>query len=213
MTLFDRFVNFFIGRINWNGIKYFLTGREYNLTDEDINKVIDLLVKERCIVLTRRNSHLTTYLINLAEFMLKLKNGSRFYPARLGYWSHVFTEISKDNRLEIIESIGIGVVKSNYYRAFNVDSICVLKPKYMNDEEMEFANDLAVKYIGALYDTGFNLNDDIRLSCAELVFRSISRTKPYALPGLNTMIKRLGNLTPQMFYECGDFEVLLEIRR
>lgn len=213
MNLYDRFVNFVIGRINWTGVKYLMTGREYNLTDDDIDQVYKLLIDHRCIVLTRRNTHLTTYLIGLSDFFLRLRRSRSMYPLKMGYWAHIFTELSTGHELKIVESIGKGVVKSNFYRALNVDSICVLKPKYLSEEEMETANELAVKYIGALYDTCFNINDDSRLSCAELVYRSLSRTKPYGIPGLNTMIRRLGNLTPQMFYDCGDFEILLEIRR
>lgn len=210
MSLYDKFVNYVIGRINWTGIKYYLTGREYNITDDEMDEIVSYLSSGRYICLSRRNTHLTTYLISISHFLLTLMN--KFYRPKFGYWSHVFMHIESGVHLDIIESVGKGVVRTNYYRALNVDSICILKPKHFCEDEVENANDLAVKYIGSLYDTSFNIYDDNRLSCVELAYRCLSRVKNHGLPGLNTMVRRMGNLTPQMFYDCGDFEIVYEIR-
>jgi hypothetical protein len=208
--IFSFILNKVIGRINWTGLRYYLTGKEFNMTDGEMDKVVKILSAGRYICLSRRSSHITTYMIGFAHFLLTVV--SKFYKAQMGYWSHVFMHIESGSDLDIIESIGAGVVRTNYYRALNVDSVCILKPKYYNEKELEVANELAIKYLGALYDTAFDINDDSRLSCVELAYRCLIRSKPSGLPGLSKMIKQSGNLTPQMFYDCGDFEIVYEMR-
>jgi uncharacterized protein YycO len=120
--------------------------------------------------------------------------------------------IEDDGSLDIIESTGSGVNRVNYYKALTVDSLAILKPKFISDEQMEFANEYAKNYIGHVYDNRFNLKDDNELSCVELVYRCLMKVNPNGLPKLNKRIKMNGNLSPQMFYDCGDFDVVYEIR-
>lgn len=208
-----QIVDFFIvkifGKISWAGLKYFFTGSEYDLSDGQIDRVTTLLQNGRYVVLTRRDSHLSTYMVSLAHWLLTLKKDSRPKFAR---WSHVLMHIESGLNLDIIESAGRGVQRVSFYRALCVDHICVLKPKYLNNDQMEQVNELAKSYIGTLYDSTFDLHNDNRISCVELIYRTIMRVSPGALPNLNAMILKYGNLTPQMFYDCGDFEIVLEMK-
>jgi hypothetical protein len=75
--------------------------------------------------------------------------------------------------------------------------------------------DKAMTEIGKPYDSLFDLKNDNALSCVEL-----GRTALMAEPNYYTnfanfeeMIRKRKNLTPQMFYECPDFEVVYEIRK
>jgi hypothetical protein len=67
---------------------------------------------------------------------------------------------------------------------------------------------------GKKYDTLYKLADATEMSCVELV-----RTALMTLPNYHTrfaqfekMIARANNLDPHMFYTCGDFEVVYEVR-
>jgi hypothetical protein len=115
--------------------------------------------------------------------------------------------------IQILEAVGQGVKFSEFWDVLNCDSIVLLKPKNYTEDEFDWAMRHAKAYIGRPYDNVFNIHSDKNLSCVEYVYRSLLNADPSGLPGLVEWVDRTNNLTPDMIYECGDFDVELEIRR
>jgi len=208
--LADKFVTL-LGKINWVFLKKFLTGREFDLTDDDHNKIRDLLASDYYIILTRRNPHLSTYAICFAHVFLTF---------RRGYYSHALMnlegEVATDTDFRLVEATTkYGVAFTDFMHVFNCDSVAVLKPKNMTIDEWTSALDKAKQQIGKGYDTLYNLADEEQMSCVELVRIALKGNPNYETDFANfeAMIAKYKNLTPQMFYECEDFEVVYEARR
>lgn len=205
-----------LGRLNWTGLKYFLTGREYNLLDQDIFGACREISKTRCIGLIRRNTHFTTYLITFGHLLV-----SCFYPKlrlekKIGHWSHAFLhveDIGSTAGFEVIEAVGSGVKKSEFWNVFNADSICLLKPKYIDANEFEKIVSFARSSVGVAYDTSFKMFDKSKMSCVEFVYNAMIGADSESLPNLKKMVEETGKLTPDMIYLCGDFEIVYEVRR
>lgn len=196
-----------IGRVDFSSIKYFFTGTYYDLSKDDIKACALFLCENRCFGLLRRKTHLSSFFVSLSHW---------FLTGRWGYWSHVWANADDKEKpldLEIVEAIGKGVVKSSFWDVFSCDSICLLRPKKLSDDEWEKVNMVIHSFVGLGYDEFFNLKNANELSCVELLYAGIRSVNPMALPGLTRMIARYGNITPDMVYGCGDFEICIEIRR
>jgi hypothetical protein len=115
----------------------------------------------------------------------------------------------------LIEAVTAGVTYTPFDQVFDVDAVVLLKPKRVTLAEWTEAMDASKTYLGRPYDTLFDLAQDNKLSCVEVVHDAISKIPGYKVlfPELEHAIAEWKNLTPQMFYECGDFEVAFEIRR
>lgn len=204
-SLFAAFIRC-VGKIRWEGLRLKIFGERFSLTYEDWGKIRLILEEQNCIILTRRKAHLSTYMCNLGHFLL---------TGRWGYWSHACTNKEDGDQIEIIESIGIGVVESPFEKVFDCDSVVLLRP--VCGEGFDWASFVssAFKDIGKKYDNDFNLKDDSTVSCVELIYSSLKKDPKFheRFNALEGIIKLEKNLTPDMFYECGGFEVVLEIRR
>jgi hypothetical protein len=196
------------GKITWN----FLKGKRYwDLTDKDLSKVRNLCSKNYYIILIRRKTHLTTYLISLGNFLL---------TGKFSYWSHAAMNIDtsitlSDEDFDFMEATGAGVHFSRFMQMFDCDAVCLLRPKGFTDENWTQAIDKMISEKGKPYDTLFDISNQERLSCVELVRVALQNTKGYTenFSSLEGLISKANNLTPQMFYDCLDFEKVLEIRR
>lgn len=217
MKIYDWFVNQFIGRIEWSSLKYFFTGRYYNLTSDDVRSALAKLSTGRYIILIRRNTHFTTYLIGTAHLLATLIWPTKYRKAHMGFWSHACLHLEDESLreidLQIIEAVGQGVKISEFWDVLNCDSICLLKPKNYSEDEFEKVIAWARTLIGRPYDNVFNIKDDKEISCVEAAYSSLLAADPKGLPSLSEWVDRVNNLTPDMIYECGDFDVELEIRR
>lgn len=217
MWLYDWFVKFFIGRIEWSSLKFFLTGQYYGLKSDDIRKAVAMMSTGRYIILIRRETHLTTYLIGLGHLLKTFFWPMQRYPAKFGFWSHaamhIESESLRDIDLQILEAIGKGVVSSDWWDVLNVDAICLLKPKHLDEDEFDKAMEAAKTLIGKGYDTIFDLKDSEKVSCVEFAYWSMLQADGGCLPNLSLWVERTGNLTPQMMYDSGDFEIAFEVRR
>lgn len=205
MTIKEFFLNKFIARITFTSIKYFFTGREYNLTDEQRDKIEELLDQENLVILTWRSTHFTSYLISIANLLL---------TGKLGKWSHACMNMEYISRgrseLKIFEAVGKGVVKSRFEDVFNCDRVCLLRVKNINQELVsESIKTYLESLIGRKYDDNFNMNDDKKVSCVELVYWALYKNG-FKLSALMDMIIKYKNLTPQMYYDCRDFEIVYE---
>lgn len=198
----------FCSDINWTPIKKAITGRAFDLTIEEQNIIKSKLVNNYYIMLLRRKTHLTTYLIELGEL---IKTG------KLGYWSHTFCNIedavNAPDDYKLVEATKIGVHYSKFDDVFNCDSVVLLKPKNMLHEEYTKMLDDCLAQLGKPYDFILDVSDASRVSCVELIYQAILMNKSEdKFPSLIKMVTDLKNLTPDMLYTCGDFEIDYEVR-
>lgn len=205
MNIFQRIwvetVEFF-GKIHWRAKNL--------LTNEDQDVIRQYLIPNYYIIVTRRNNHLSTYMIAFANFVLR---------GKFSYWSHVLMnledEVKDDNDFLLIEAIGKGVSISHFASVFDCNSVALLKPKNMSVDRWTAVLDRAKTNVGKGYDNLFDLKSDKEMSCVELVRNALQADPDYDsnFAEFERMIRESKNLTPQMFYDCSDFEVVYEIRR
>jgi hypothetical protein len=74
--------------------------------------------------------------------------------------------------------------------------------------------DRAKSDVGKPYDTLYDFAQAQKLSCIELVRNCLQADPNYATNFANfeAMLVKYGELTPQMLYDCPDFEVVWEVR-
>jgi hypothetical protein len=198
----ERAIALGIGKIHWKG--------RNELDAQQIEHIKGLLEKDYYILLSHRNNHLSTFFIGLLSFCL---------TGKWAYWCHalmnVEDEVKTDDDFRFIEAVGTGVRYAGVKDVLDVHGIVLLKPKNMSLEEWTAALDKAKTELGKPYDTLFDLTNDQSLSCVELVRVALQGSPNYAADFANfeAMIKAKKNLTPSMFYDCPDFEVVYEVRR
>jgi hypothetical protein len=198
----ERGIALGIGKIHWKG---------HNMLDEtQIQEIKDLMTDNYYIILSHRSNHLSTFFIGLLSFCL---------TGKWAYWCHalmnVEDKVEDDGDFRFIEAVGTGVRYAGIANVLDVHGIVLLKPKNMSLEEWTAALDKAKTELGKPYDTLFDLSNDQSLSCVELVRVALQNEPNYAADFANfeAMIKAKKNLTPSMFYDCPDFEVVYEVRR
>jgi hypothetical protein len=185
--------------------------QRHELPEADKQRIRELLTKDYYIITTRRGYFLSTFFISLSHFVL---------TGRWGHYSHVLMnledEVRSDADFRLVEATTRGTKYSTFDEVFsNVDAVRLLKPRHMDIGKWTEVFDAADSYIGTPYDNLFDLKTDTRMSCVELVRALLKRLPTYRVDFHNfeLMIFHYGNLTPQMFVECDDFETVLEIRR
>lgn len=201
-----------IGLVHWPRLQALIQGGVYYYLDEaDHDKIRELLKNHYYVILTRRKSHLSTYLITL---------GSLLFANRRAYWTHALMNVEGDLKghlgYKLVEATGTGVHYSTFMQVFDCDSVVFMKPKGVTIAKWTAALDTAKTSLGKQYDTLFDILDDKSVSCVELVYNAM-KTLPGGVekfPNLQRLIEAsTGELTPQMLYDCGDLEVVLEIRK
>lgn len=203
----------FIGTIKWDWAYYKIKGRRWGLTTDDWLNIANKLSEGHYVILTHRKTHLTTYLINAGDWIKRPRWG-------FGYWSHgLINETTNFGaawaHYKLIEAISKGVVRSDFKDCFNCEGVVILKiPGYTKPEMVE-VKDVAVGNLGRDYDFLASLREEIRINCVENLLDGLNDNEGYPvdLPNLDRLIRKHKVLTPQMIYECGDFEIVLEIRR
>ncbi len=190
-----------IGKIHWPA------GQIIDVaSQEDIKRK---LKTDYFIILTYRRNHLSSFFVCLANFVL---------TGRWGRWTHALMNLEDhvdgDEDFRLIEATGTGTHFSPFDKVFDVHGAVLLKPKSMTLDEWTGLLDRAKTQLGKPYDSLFNLASDQELSCVELVRTVLMGQPNYATDFANfeALIKKRKNLTPQMFYDCGDFEVVYEVR-
>lgn len=194
-------------RIHWEWAQKLITGHRYALQFHDWALIEQTLERGYFIILTRKRTHLSTHLVALGHFLKTFK---------WGYWSHVLGNVEADRApFRLVEATAQGVKYSFFTDVFSCDSVCILKPKHYSVPELSRMIDFLLDDIGKPYDDLFDMLDDQRLSCVEVWRGALMGLPDYHLRmgNFEAMFKKYKVLTPQMFYECPDFEVFLEIRR
>jgi hypothetical protein len=191
-----------IGRVKWK--------LRDEISEEAKHEVAELLKPHYYIILTRRSNHLSTFFIGLSNLLLR---------GKWGYWSHSLMnledEVADPNDFRLIEAIGRGVTYSEFDKVFNVSDVVLLKPKNMNPEYWTVVLDRLKSKLGTPYDTLFDLKSESQVSCVELVRIALKAEPDYELNFANfeRMISKSKNLTPQMFFDCPDFEVVWQAKK
>lgn len=200
-TSFVDWVVITIGKIHW--------GYKDGLTVKELSEVRNLLIPNYYIILTHRNNHLSTFFVGLASWVVS---------GKWSYWAHALMnledEVKSDDDFRLIEATGAGTHYSPFDLVFQVHGVVLLKPKNMSAEHWTTVMDKANSELGKPYDSLFDLRNDQRLSCVELVRTALMAEPDYEknFANFEAMIKSRKNLTPQMFYECEDFEIVYEVR-
>lgn len=190
-----------IGNIHWKTRK--------EISADAKNRVRELLGPNYYIILTHRKNHLSTFFVGLSNFVL---------TGKWGYWAHALmnieNEVVSDTDFRLVEAIGSGSQYTPFDKVFDVHGVVLLKPKKMTTEEWTAVLDRAKGLLGRPYDSLFDLKNDSSLSCVELVRTALMAEPGYAedFANFEAMIAKRKNLTPQMFYDCPDFEVVFESR-
>jgi hypothetical protein len=208
MNIVDKIKNFgatLIGIINWEE-------GQYSVTPSEIEQIKKMLAANYYIILTRHNHHLSTFFIDLAHF--GLTKGKKW-----GFYAHALMNLEGDDPqtgddFRLMEATGVGVHYSTLDAVFCCDSVALLKPKSMTIDKWTEVLDRLKQQEGKAYDTLFDLKDNSKESCVELVRTALMAEPNYAVDFANfeRMISVAGNLDPQMLYECPDFEVVYEVR-
>ena len=195
------FVVINIGKVHW--------GYKNGLTNSELSTVKDLLTPHYYIILTHRKNHLSTFFVGFASWVV---------TGKWSYWAHALMnmedDIKTDSDFRLVEATGAGVNYSPFNLVFQVHGVVLLKPKSMSAEYWTAVMDKAKTEVGKPYDTLFDLKNDQALSCVELVRTALMAEPDYETNFANfeKMIKERKNLTPQMFYDCPDFEIVYEVR-
>lgn len=205
-------VNFFMLRVvsglNFTGIKYFFTGREYDLTTKDIARACEFMLRDRFIGLSWKKTHISSYLIAFAHWLI---------TGRWSFWAHAWINVDNEefdsSKIKIFEAVAAGTIISPFWKVLNCDAILLLKPKNISEYSWDRAAEYLKNKLGAKYDIWDDFHDDKELNCVELVVEAILHAAPESLPNLQKMMRKYNRLTPQMIAECGDFKVCLQIRR
>lgn len=204
MSTIENSISVIIGKINWTS---------HNVMKANEIDNLRLKLKDNYyIILTRHNGHLSTYAIDIAHFILT--------HGRAGYYGHALMNLEdvviNDDSYKFIEATGIGTHYSGFTDVFDqqIGAVALLKPRSMTLDKWTSVMDKAKTELGKPYDTLFDLANDNALSCVELVRDALRNEPNYETDFANfeSMIIKYGNLDPQMFYECQDFEVVWETR-
>lgn len=193
-----------ISPISWEFLTKLIKGRPFALTTSQHNEVVQIWSAMNTITLTRRNSHLTTYLIAIGHFLVT----GRFKM----YWAHALF----NDGTEAIEAIGKGVVRNPSSKVLDVDGVAVLIPKHLHLISWQMILEEARRHVeeGTQYDNLFDAMNDNEVSCIELIYDALKEIENHRelWPNFFGLVEREGNVTPQMLYDSGDFEVIYEVR-
>lgn len=208
-----KWICYLFSIIHWERIQAFINGgMYYKLTELDHDNLRALLKPNYYFILTRRRCHLTTYLISIA---------SKITTGKFSHYTHALMDIGSGNTLDdssfrLIEATNIGVHFSTFMQVFDCDSVALLKPKNVLTKDWTLIIDKALADSGKEYDDLFDISSNDRVSCIELCRDALEALPDYSYKFSNfeKMIKEnKNNLTPQMLYDCPDFEIVYEVRR
>ena len=200
-----------LSSIQWVKLRaLFNGGRKYDLTEQEKHYCAQILRSGHYLILTEHKSYLTTYLIGA---LCLIKTGK--WPT----YCHVLMNLDvgnpdSDTGFKLMEATNAGVHYSSFEEVFGCDNICIIQPKNMDLKEWQHVMQELATQLGKQYDDFFNINDESHVSCVEMCLESLKASPTFEadFPHLNEMIKKVGNLTPQMYRECLDFNIVYETK-
>lgn len=203
----------FLASIQWRGLyALFNNGIYYDLKEKNHDDIKDLLAGSYYIILTYRKTHLTSWLIGVLCF-LKTFKWPNYVHALMNCDG---AEKSKQwKNFKFVEATNVGVHYSTFMEVFDCDRVCLLKPKNISIDDWGDIMEGLLKQHGKKYDDLFDLMDSEKVSCVELCRLALQNSKNYNedFKNFEQLIHKIGNLTPQMFRDCEDFEVVYEYKK
>lgn len=182
--------------------------KKHMITAEQKVEIAQKLASGYYIILTGNKTHLSGVLVS---FLSWIKTGKwAKYSHALMNCDNITDPNSRDG-FKFIEATASGVNYATFDEVFECDNVCLLSPFYIDNKEWTKVIDALTQEIGTPYDDLFDLTDASRKSCVEVVLDALKAAnyeKEFAK--LDAMIKQEGNLVPQMFRDCPDFQVAIE---
>lgn len=192
-----------IAKIHWK--------QDTPIIDVDNDKLKEMFAKDYYIIATRKSNHLTTFFITIGNF---------FLTGRWGFYSHVLMNledtVKTDDDYIFIEATGIGTHYSHYREVFSdVDAVALIKPKHTSVSDWTKALDEIKVYLGVPYDNLFDLKNSLEINCVELIRLALKATPDYSSNFIEfeKLVSKKKRLTPDMFVNCSDFEIVYTIKR
>lgn len=190
-----------IGRINWTGLKYFLTNREFDLEPDQIKTMANMMLKGNYVGLSYRSTHFTSYCILFIHWKL---------TGRFVKWSHAWINVDDQQEdpfdLTIWEAVAEGVRKAKFWQVLCVDRGALGKPKFLSDDKWDEVSARLHADLGKAYDCKGDETDQTEANCIEEVVIAMLAADPHCLPGTTALMEKHRVLTPQMLIESGDFD-------
>lgn len=183
--------------------------RQHVLSDEEKDEIVKVLASGYYIILTCNKYHLSSIIVSLLSWF-KTGKWARYSHALMNCDN--ITDPLKRDEFKFVEADVAGVVYTTFDQVFNCSAVCLLSPANMTNDEWTVVIDALVKSVGCPYDDLFDLADYSRMSCVEVVLNALKKAN-YAeeFKNFDAMINKVGNLVPQMYRDCEDFKVEIEI--
>lgn len=185
-------------------------GSQQLFTPDEQEELAKKLASGYYIILTGSRHHLSSIMVSLLSW---IKTG------KWAKYSHVLmncdniTDPADRNSFKFMEATSKGVHYSTFDEVFGkaCDYACLLTPKTVDNEEWTRIIDGLLKEHGKPYDDLFDLVDQSHSSCVEVVLNAL-KAADYGedFPHLEQLIKQEGNLVPEMYRSCEDFDVDFE---
>lgn len=187
-----------MSRIHWKQKNF--------IPENEIEELKEKFTNDYYIIATRKDNQLSTFFICLGHFLL---------TGHWGRYSHVLMnledEVKTDDDYRFIEATGKGVKYSTFESVFSTCSeVALISPKNMTIEEWTKCLDRAKTYLGTPYDNLFNLKNTLEINCVELCRLALQTLPDYyqQFAEFEKLIASKKKLTPQMFIDCPDFNVV-----
>ena len=182
--------------------------KKHLITDEQKLEIAEKLASGYYIILTGNKTHLSGVIVS---FLSWIKTG------KWAKYSHALmncdniTDPAQRDGFKFVEATAKGVSYATFDEVFDCDNVCLLTPLHVDNSEWTRVIDALTQEIGIPYDDLFDLADSTRRSCVEVVLDALKAAN-YGedFDRLDAMIKKEGNLVPQMFRDCLDFFVTIE---
>lgn len=179
------------------------------LTPDEKERIIHLLADGYYVILTGNKYHASSVLVKIMTYF-KLGKPTKYSHALMN--CDFMSKPEDVYKFKFMEATVAGVHYSRFDEVFDCDTVCLLSPKNLKNEDWTNIIDGLIKNNGKPYDDLFQLSDETHISCVELVRNALKNATDYEIrfAEFEEMIKKEKNLLPQMFRDCTDFQVVLE---